>query len=87
MIEVRLESSIISFDGRVIEAFSDAQEARRYHVAHVKTAELPADKKGRHVLRITMEGRGGILTGELSPEALQQAQQLVAEIEKARASL
>jgi len=87
MIEVRLDSSIISFDGRVIEAFSNTMEAKRYHVAHVKTAEVPADKKGRHALRIMMEGRGGIMTGELPPEALQQAQQLVAEIEKAKASL
>lgn len=87
MIEVRLESSIISFDGRVIEAFSTTQEAKRYHVAHVKTPDLPADKKGRQVLRILMEGHGGIQTGFLSPEALQQAQQLVAEIEKAKASL
>ena len=87
MIEVHLERSIISFDGRVIEAFSDNQEARRYHVAHVETAEMPADKKGRQVLRIWMKGRGGILTGELSPEAVQQAQQLVAEVEKAKASL
>jgi regulator of protease activity HflC (stomatin/prohibitin superfamily) len=87
MIEVRLERSIITFDGRVVEAFSTNMEAKRYHVAHVKTAEVPADKKGRHVLRIMMEDRGGILTGELPPEALQQAQQLVAEIEKAKASL
>lgn len=87
MIEVHLESSIISFDGRVIEAFSTAQEAKRYHVAHVKAAETPADRKGRHVLRILMKGHGGILTGELSPEALQQAQLLVAEIEKAKAAL
>ena len=87
MIEVRLDSSIISFDGRVIEAFSTTQVSQRYHVAHVKVAETPADKKGRHVLRILMEGRGGIMTGELPPEALQQAQQLVAEIEKARAAL
>ena len=86
MIEVRLDSSIISFDGRVIEAFSTTQVSQRYHVAHVKVAETPADKKGRHVLRILTE-RGGIMTGELPPEALQQAQQLVAEIEKARAAL
>jgi hypothetical protein len=87
MIEVHLKRSIISFDGRVIEAFSDSQEARRYHVAHVETAEIPADKKGRQVLRIWMKGRGGIITGELSPEAAQQAQQLIAEVEKVRASL
>ena len=87
MIEVHLDNSIISFDGRVIEAFSTTQEAKRYHVAHVDVAETPADKKGRHVLRILMTGRGGIMTGELPPEALQQAQQLVAEIEKVKAAL
>ena len=87
MIEVRLDRSIISFDGRVIEAFSTSQEAQRWHVAHVKTAETPADKKGRHVLRIMMQDRGGIMTGELPPEALQQAQLLVAEIEKVKGSL
>jgi hypothetical protein len=87
MIEVHLENSIISFDGRVIEAFSDSLEAKRYHVAHVKTAEIPADKKGRQALRILMKGRGGIMTGELSLEAIQQAQQLVAEVEKVKASL
>jgi hypothetical protein len=87
MVEVRLERSIISFDGRVIEAFSDSLEAKRYHVAHVKTIDIPADKKGRQALRILMKGHGGIMTGELSPEAIQQAQQLVAEVEKIRASL
>jgi hypothetical protein len=87
MIEVHLERSIISFDGRVIEAFSDNLEAKRYHVAHVKTADMPADKKGRQALRILMKGHGGIMTGELPPEAIQQAQQLVAEVEKVRASL
>jgi hypothetical protein len=87
MVEVHLERSIISFDGRVIEAFSQGQPAQRYHVAHVRTAGLQSDKKGRQSLQIMMELSGGIVTGELSPEAVQQAQQLIAEIEKARASL
>ena len=87
MIEVHLDNSIITFDGRVIEAFSNTQPAQRFHVAHVKAAETPADRKGRHVLRIQMTGHGGIMTGELKGAALGQAQQLVAEIEKARAAV
>ncbi len=87
MIEVRLERSIITLDGTVIEAFSEGQPSVRYHVRFVKTAAIVSDRKGRQSLQIMMQGSGGIFTGELSPEAAQQAQALVAEIEKARASL
>ena len=86
MIELHLERTIIAFDGRVIETFPQGQAASRYHVANVKTAGIKSDKKGRQSLQIFMKGGGGFATAPLSPEAARQAQTLVAEIEKARAS-
>jgi hypothetical protein len=86
MIEVRLERSIITFDGTVIEAFSQGQPSMRYHVRHVNTAAIVSDRKGRQSMQIMMQVSGGIITGELPPEAAQQAQTLVAEIERVRAS-
>ena len=87
MIELHLEHTIIAFDGRVIEAFPEGQVSNRYHVVNVKTAGIISDKKGRQSLQIFMKGGGGFATAPLSPEAAHQAQMLVSEIEKARASL
>jgi hypothetical protein len=87
MIEVVLENTIISFDGRVIEAFPQGRESQCFHVANVETAAIQSDRKGRQSLQIFMKGGGGFATVPMSPEAAQQAQTLVAEIEKARASL
>jgi hypothetical protein len=87
MIELHLEHTIIAFDGRVIEAFPQGQAASRYHVANVKTAGIKSDKKGRQSLQIFMEGGGGFATAPLSPEAAQQAQMIIAEIQKARPDL
>ncbi|TFG50462.1 MAG: hypothetical protein E4H40_01380 [Candidatus Brocadiia bacterium] len=87
MIELHLENTIIAFDGRVIEAFPRGQAASRYHVANVKTAGILSDRKGRQSLQIFMDGGGGFATAPLSPEAAQQAQTLIAEIQKARPDL
>jgi hypothetical protein len=87
MIELHLEHTIIAFDGRVIEAFPKGQAASRYHVANVKTAGIQSDKKGRQSLQIFMEGGGGFATAPLSPEAAEQAQMIVTEIQKARPDL
>jgi hypothetical protein len=87
MTELHLEHTIIAFDGRVIEAFPQGQVSNRYHVANVETAGIQSDRKGRQSLQIFMKGGGGFATAPLSPEAAQKAQMLIAEIEKARASL
>jgi hypothetical protein len=87
MVEVYLENTIISFDGRVIEAFPQGMVSNRYHARNVEKADIITDKKGRQSLQIFMRGGGGIVTAQLSPEAARQAQLLLAEIEKARASL
>jgi len=87
MIELHLEHTIIAYDGRVLEAFPQGQAASRYHVANIETAGIKSDKKGRKSLQIFMEGGGGFATAPLSPEAAQQAQTLVAEIQKARPDL
>jgi hypothetical protein len=87
MIEVVLERSIISFDGRVIETFGNGQPSQRYHVAHVGTAAIQTDKKGRQSLQIFMQKGGGFATGELPMEAAAKAQELVDEINRVRASL
>jgi hypothetical protein len=87
MIELHLENTIIAFDGRVIEAFPQGQAASRYHVANVETAGIQSDRKGRQSLQIFMKGGGGFATAPLSPEAAQQAQMLIAEIQKARPDL
>jgi hypothetical protein len=87
MIELHLENTIIAFDGRVLEAFPDSQPASRYHVANIKTAKVVSDKKGRQSLQIFMKVSGGFATAPLSPEAAQQAQMLIAEIQKVRPDL
>jgi hypothetical protein len=87
MIELHLENTIIAFDGRVLEAFPQGQPASRYHVANVRTAEIKSDRKGRQSLQIFMEGGGGFATAPLSPEAAQQAQTLITEIQEARPDL
>lgn len=90
MIEVHLEEEnrVISFDGRVIESFLYNQpDSVRRHIAHVEAAELRVDKKGRYSISIRMKGGGPVSTGYLAPEVIEQAQQLVAEVERVRASL
>jgi hypothetical protein len=87
LIEVVLENTIISFDGRVIEAFPQGQPSQRYHIANINTADIKSDRKGRQSLQIFMKGGGGFATAPMSPEAAQQAQLLLAEVEKARASI
>jgi len=87
MIELHLENTIIAFDGRVLEAFPQGQVASRYHVANIKTAIINSDRKGRQSLQIFMHGGGGFATAQLSPEAAQQAQALLVEIQKVRPDL
>jgi hypothetical protein len=87
MIELHLENTIIAFDGRVLEAFPQGQPASRYHVANIKTATIASDRKGRQSLQIFMHGSGGFATAPLSPEAAQQAQRLLAEIQQVRPDL
>ena len=90
MIELILEERgrILSFDGRVIEAFRHNQvEAIRRHIAHVEVAEISVDKKQRYNLAIRMKGGLGFSYSSLPPEVVEQAQQLVAEVERVRASL
>ena len=87
MIELHLENTIIAFDGRVLETFPQGQPASRYHVANIKTAMIVSDKKGRQSLQIFMRGSGGFATAPLSPETAQQAQLLIAEIQRVRPDL
>ncbi|MBN1266196.1 MAG: hypothetical protein JXA25_11925 [Anaerolineales bacterium] len=87
MIELHLETTIIAFDGRVIEAFPQGQVASRYHVANIERAGIVSDKKGRQSLQIFMKGGGGLATGQLTPDAALQAQMLIAEIKKVRPDL
>lgn len=87
MIELHLENTIIAFDGRVLEAFPQGQVASRYHVENIKTAGIISDKKERQSLQIFMKGGGGFATAVLSPEAAQQAQMMIAEIQKVRPDL
>ena len=79
---------ILSFDGRVIESFRASQkEALRRHIAHVEVAELLVDKKQRYSLVIRMQGGQGFEYWDLPPELIEQAQKLIAEVERVRASL
>jgi len=87
MIELYLDTTIIAFDGRVLEAFPQGQAASRYHVANINKAGIVEDRKGRKSLQIFMKLGGGMATAELSPEAAQQAQLLLAEIRKLRPDL
>jgi hypothetical protein len=90
MIELHLEERgrILSFDGRVIEAFRENQvEAIRRHVAHVEVAELSVDKKGQYNLAIRMKRGQSFSYSSLPPEIIEQAQKLIDEVERVRASL
>lgn len=89
MIDLHFESgSVLSFDGRVIEFFpNDGDHVIRRHIAHVKVAELLVDKKQRYRVAIQMERGQTLGLPVSSPEAIEQAQKLVAEVERVRASL
>lgn len=84
MAELHLDNSIISFDGKILEAFRTGQPSQRYRVEHIDKAEIQSDRKGRQAMLITAGPGTGIMTPELTGERLAQAQALVSEIQQAR---
>lgn len=86
MIEFRLQNSIFTFDGTIIEVFPSGQPSQRFHAHWVKTATIQVDKKGRQSLQIFMTGGGGFVTPELPVEVQAKAAEMVAAVQSAMLS-
>jgi len=83
MIELRLQNSIFTYDGMIIEVFPSGQPSQRYHAHWVKTANIQVDKKGRQSLQIFMKGGGGFATSELPAEVQAIAAEFVTAVKGA----
>jgi hypothetical protein len=91
MIEVRLAtgrttSSIITFDGRVIEYFSaQARQGSRYHVLQIASIGIVTDKHGNSTLNITAKYANDILMAgvDIRAEVLPEMQAFVAAVREA----
>ncbi len=94
MIEIQLSTRsvskpIVQFDGHVIDFFFDSMDepATRVHLAHIKSLEVVpvAHGKEKYALRINCEYK--LVAVDVSEETFPSAQELVAAIHKARASI
>ncbi len=91
MIEVRLstepsDNTLITFDGQVVEFFAVvSRQSTRIHVFQIASIEIVTDSKGRSRLNINSKYVNSPLLSEetVSPEALAEAQALVAEVRQA----
>ena len=82
------ESSLITFDGRVLEFFSTSSRgSMRNHVAHIANIQITSDKQNRNFLSVQSKYMGQILLGGVifRPEILAEARTLVAAVQKAMA--
>ena len=73
--------SFVTFDGLVLELFSESYEERRFHVRLIRSIELAPDKKGRHHLKIVTR----VLNAdrEVDDGAVSEVMDLVAQVQKA----
>ena len=80
------DSTLITFDGKVLEFFSStSRDSGRYHAAHIASIQLAEDKQGRNLLSVQSKYVGQILLGGIiiRPEVLAETQSLVAAVQKA----
>jgi len=88
MLEVQISKSgmtkiIVTFHANTLEYFyaTATNGGRSFHVGHIKTLEIVADKKGRHFLH--METEHNKFDDEVEEGALPKARELVAAVQEA----
>ncbi len=94
MIEVRLsnepgDNTLITFDGKVVEFFAVvSRQSMRIHAFQIASIGIVTDSKGRSRLNINSKYANSPLLSEetVRPEALAEAQALVAAVQQAMAS-
>ena len=80
MLEVRLRSGqVVTFDGRVVEAFAEGAASRRFHLAQLNRVEAVQTADGG----TTVELEGGAVTLAFSPEEVPACTRLLAAISEA----
>ena len=91
MIEVRLTtgritSSLITFDGHIIEYFSaQSRQGSRYHVLQIASIDIVTDKHGKNTLNITAKYANDILMAgvDIRAEVLAEMQAFVTAVREA----
>lgn len=84
--EIFLGDALLSFDGRVIEAFGNGQTASgRVHLATLDHLKLDETRRGAYLQAHTVWGGTPFLV-EFPKEQLAQAQAFVAEVDRARSA-
>ena len=97
MIDVQLSKknsskTIVTLYGNIIEYFSalNYEGGRSIHVGHLTSIGIATNKKGKHELLITDERNRAFLhnpINEVDDEALEKANELVAEVQRAMQSI
>jgi hypothetical protein len=94
MIELQLSTGsmskpIVLFDDHVIEFFFDdlSNGSRRVHVGHIKSIEIIPVGHGKEKYSLQIKGEYTLVMTDVSEAVLPKAQELVAAIQQAMASL
>jgi hypothetical protein len=85
----RITSSLITFDGRIIEYFStQSRQGSRYHVLQIASIEIVTDKHGKNTLDIRSKYANDILMAgvDIRDEVLAEMQAFVAAVRQAMAA-
>ena len=94
MIELQLSTKsmskpIVTFDGNVIDFFYDdlTNGSRRIHVGHIRSIELIPVGHGKEKYSLQIKGEYLLHVTDVSEAILPKAQELVAAVQQAMASL
>jgi hypothetical protein len=84
-----MSKPLVVFDGNVIEFFYDDLNhgSRRVHVCHIKSIEIIPVSRGKEKYSLQIKGEYMLVVTDVSEEILSKAQELVAEIQRAMATL
>jgi hypothetical protein len=84
MLEVRLRSgTVVAFDGRVVEIFSEREPSRRFHIVQLSAPEAVEGADGTRTLAFENES----VTLSFAREETPACARLLAAIADARAAL
>ncbi len=84
--EMEVGDHVVAFDGRVLEVFNDADGSIRMHVARMKV-KLKPGFKNRLYVELRAERRGSPrAVFEVQPDDRPAFEELMAEVEEARAT-